>query len=597
MLDFTVEQLKIINTKKHHVEVIACPGSGKTEVLKARILKLIDTGVAPERILVLSFSNQAVSTVRAKLNQDFVAQMTFHAYGSSLLNKNYQRLGYSKKPKLLTPNRQVTVMAQALTTKPKSLKTINKAFRDAAQDIKVNSNELMDLYLRVHGDNESVTKLAKIYEEFAPYLQCETAIKNIFIKYEKLKKQKGLIDYSDMVKCAKRIVNEVGAQDYQYLFVDECQDMSKAQAQLLIALSKVIPNVMTFGDPNQAIYGFMGGQYWQLSKLMPEVVQYPLTQSFRLTQGTADFATVLINPEVGAGSFKGRSPGMSPILYKCKSAQERSNKLLGVIVKVIQRNKNRRPTIAVLARTKAQLRDFEAVLLNNSYKVDSKFRTQQLEYVEKVIALLNMLKKLDNQKPSKKLGKQKLERRILKVTKLGSKSFKPRTLAQCRRLINHIQFTPSLEGRYILARKILEKLLRSVGELSKDIRAELGRWEPIARKFDNASVLKRYIHKLQAQPSIVTSTIHGAKGGEWDYVLVLGVIDGCLPHYTAINLKNNNQKRLEAEERRIFNVAVTRPRKRLYLFEEPFHHARTKKTYIEPSRFLTQSALTKLELR
>lgn len=590
---YTAEQQKIITTQDPCVEVLACPGSGKTAVLLARISYLINSGLSPDKILVLSFSNSTVDLIKDKLIDTSVHVKTFHSFGATIVQDNYKQLGFKRRPKLLSPMQQRETMAEVLTEKPKSHKAIKTAFKEF-QDIEFDIIHLIEVNARAQGDYRAVSELAQMDQKFLPYAQHPDAVKNIFIGYRKLKKQGGFIDYADMVKLAKKVL-EPAASQYDHVLVDECQDMSDNQAELLQGLATIIPNVMTFGDPNQAIYGFMGGKY------RPDILSnrrlFHLTKSFRLTYPIAELATSLFNTSTKK-PIKGRGPGNLPQLFDCANVQARSKILVSIISNLTfeQSEVGIQPSIAVLARTKAQLRDIESVLLFEDFMVEAKYRLPQPEHVERVMALLKMIDQLADLTPTTKAEKVKLEQRILKVTKSEDENFNPRTLANCRRLIKSGQVTPSLEGRYILARKIYEKLLRASENPSlKDIRSELGRWEPIARKFDEVLAFKKHIRELQKKSPIITSTIHGAKGREWDYVLVLGVTDGSIPHYSATKLKDKFMVNLLEEERRLFYVAVTRPKKGLFIFHEPIHHAPSSTVYTKPSRFMTQEVMDLFE--
>ncbi|MGY6177748.1 3'-5' exonuclease [Paraburkholderia strydomiana] len=131
--------------------------------------------------------------------------------------------------------------------------------------------------------------------------------------------------------------------------------------------------------------------------------------------------------------------------------------------------------------------------------------------------------------------------------------------------------------------------MKATGNAPSNLAAELGRWQTTSQRFQRVGQLRAHIANLSRRPKVVTSTIHGAKGDEWDHVIVLGVTDGSIPFYREITRRDIE------EERRLFYVAVTRARKSLHLFHAPFHHAPSRQQFSNASRFLTFKVKRALE--
>ncbi|WP_027798854.1 3'-5' exonuclease [Paraburkholderia dilworthii] len=132
-----------------------------------------------------------------------------------------------------------------------------------------------------------------------------------------------------------------------------------------------------------------------------------------------------------------------------------------------------------------------------------------------------------------------------------------------------------------MATRIYLRMMKATGNAPSNLAAELGRWQTTSQRFQRVGKLRAHIGDLFCRPRIVTSTIHGAKGDEWEHVIILGVTDGSIPFYREIKRGQID------EERRLFYVAVTRARKSVHLFQAPFHHAPSRQKFATPSRFLT----------
>jgi len=364
---------------------------------------------------------------------------------------------------------------------------------------------------------------------------------------------------------------------YRYLFVDECQDMNAAQADLLVELAKRIPNVMVFGDPRQAVFGFMGSQHRDIPALLDGAVTLPLTKSFRLTHQTAATANAILRLD-GQQPVIGNNHGSKPTLAKCVSAKVQEN----MLIRLIEGFKEARipgSQIVILGRTKLQLRDAEQALRAAGYETSALYQPRMPEHTDRLLDLLDFIEQCaisaaKGNRPNRTWRANRLS------TITGVTVEKP-VMYDCLRKLLIAARVKSFDGRYIAATRIYLRMMRTTGEKATPIAIELGRWEAISRKFKTVPAFRAHIDFLRRQDPIVTSTIHGAKGGEWDHVIVLGVTEGSIPFF-----REMERGELD-EERRLLYVAVTRARKQVHLFHAPFHHANSRQSFTDPSCFLT----------
>jgi DNA helicase-2/ATP-dependent DNA helicase PcrA len=596
MIDFTDEQVAILKTKSQgHVAVLGCPGSAKTTVMSEMIAQLRAKGTSANRILVSSFSNRAVDRLAESLKGQAVLK-TFHSFSMALVRQSYHALGLKKKPRLITLAKRSELVAQAARNMPRQWKKIRDSTAGDGLSGKQEIQRLARFFYRAH-DSKNVVESSQSESLYFNYSHVLKPIAQIRKEYERLKREQGLLDYADMLLLGQRAILQSKSLPFQYLFVDECQDMDDAQAELLRLLAVVIPNVIVFGDKDQSVFEFAGGRYRPLSTLMENVAEYHLTRSFRLSHQNAKLASAtkaaLSDTHL---PVTGQHIGPKPRLIKCSTLQGQVKNVLATIRDNYENSGKKSPTFLVLARTKAQLRDIEIALLIAGFPVHQLHRVASPAYMDTLLDILKLLEKWsENINHKKRMESSKIKRtlqkELLNAARMNDYRIDPNVEASCRLMLRKACQCPSFEGRYIGARKVYEKLLRHVKLLpNPDLRAELGRAEPLCARFDSVDKLRDYIARLRTMQVVTTSTIHSAKGGEWDHVMVLNVIEGSLPYFKATKTSS------EKEERRLFYVAITRARKQLDLFQTPYFHARSRRTFEIPSRFLTPEVLRELQV-
>ncbi|MBO7750349.1 ATP-dependent helicase [Burkholderia pseudomallei] len=570
-IQFTAEQLAIINTTIPRVFVSACAGSGKTHTLNARARRLLDRGVPAKDVLVLCFSNTAVNELKKRL-PDAITVRTFHAFSLDVVRRTAG--SNATRPVLLSPQPSIALLEKTLLTCHKVCRAVREK-TGIALLTDVETRRLAAFFKRCNGSDEVARRLVDDAEsDFSDYADVLTELRLIRIAYEKRIERAGGIDYPAMLRRACSAI-ESASLSYAHVLVDEAQDMDAAQMQLLVALAKRVRNLMIFGDPNQAVYGFIGGKARDLREVIRDVVTLPLSRSFRLTHENAALASAIL--EHGKGCIVGDRHGVTPSLTQCGSVIEQEDE----VVKLIGRLKEDGVPgnhIAILSRTKAPLRAVEQALLAADHETDSTYSPRLPEHVDRA---LNMLSLVQACVVTAKAGrKPKRLWRTRRLREIIGKDVRSIVLDDCLRVLAKASRIPSFEGRYVMATRIYLRLARASGDIPKNLASELGRWQATSRRFRTVRAFREHIATLRMQTPIVTSSIHGAKGGEWKHVIVLGVTEGSIPFYRE---KNRNEI---AEERRLFYVAVTRARKQLNLFHAPFYHAPSRQKFVEPSQFV-----------
>ena len=555
-LRLTPEQKDILRCPHRHLQVTACPGSGKTTTLVAVTERWIADGVDPANILALSFSNSTVQELSQKLHPEIAVQ-TVHALGLSLLHQD------GATSKLLQPKQALALLLAAAarvrrkvqkgllwstTTDRRRGKRLDQLKSLTTRDAKLVLG-LFDLAAALD------TNVSDVVASRAPELSGHVrALIQLHRAYRLLKRKRGLINYGDMVTLARGALPD-RQWPYTHVVVDELQDCTAAQLHLLAAIvHQHQPVLRAFGDHHQSIYGFAGAAPFQLGDLIPELQTLPLSTSQRLTQPVAALASAVAGLDRDS-TIQSEQTGPVPLLLEDDDEVGQQDRVVRRLLKHLSGSR-KGESIAVLARTNAQLR-----------RLDQQLRVHGVD--------ATMLGQVKDRLPLRRV------QRLLRA--FASTESKDRRQAVCWELLKgwttdeqrvdsalkelrKLSCGSSIEGQYKALCGVYLRLTGGVRE-NKETRNELAAWEP---GFRRCQTLDAALAVGRGQVGGVTlSTIHAAKGREWDHVLLIGVTDGRLPIYHA----KDEQARLQ--ERNLLYVGVTRARKTLRMYHSPFsHHGR-----------------------
>lgn len=585
----TVEQKNVIEAPDKHMECNAFAGTGKSFTMELKIQRLLKQGVDPKQILVLSFTKTAVGNIRNKLDLQ-IDIGTFHAFCLALVKSHYKKIGFTRMPKMILENAG-------------KLKLLNRCLVDSKGDIKPlrdmidithasEQNRLLRFFDRIQGDKKLAKALvADKQSEFRIYKGMSLELSLIYRRFKKLKVTKNAIDYSDILIHGNKLIGAAAkGWDYQYLFIDEAQDMTRSQARLLKVLAAFIPNIATFGDPYQSIYGFAGSEYQSLSSLLGQKVKtFELTKSFRLTQPNAALVSALFNQmSEDAPAISGGRSDVMPLLVKTNSQAE----LISDHIKAI-RSTDPTASIAILGRTKAQLRDSEIHLMCSQIDINPLGRDLHRAHLNTVLNMIELLLNYEAALKGKRIKNDVVATKLLSVAGVQPASLSRAVIGECVRRFKKGIAIPSLSGRYMQISKLYTKLIRVSEVLNmnqvKDISKALGQMEPYFNGEANLKSLRKRIMDLEASPKVVTATIHAVKGLEYDHVFLLNVVQGSVPFYM------QSEKGETAEELRLFYVACSRARKQTILIQAPYYSSGGKEHKVR-SEFLTKPVRALLEI-
>ena len=580
LIEITEQQHLIIESQEPVIQVQAFAGTGKTTVIELCVSQAIAHGVKPPTILCLTFSNSARDTLRKRLPAG-VKSATVHASALTFATGN------RNAPAVLSQSEAQALLKAAVKHVQKKRRAVGASrseFLDAARGNTANLRLVAHFFEVIQAGNRSPRRVAADtslpFAVFAPRL---SLLKRVFRRYRKLKDKAGRMDFADMIRLGTDAVRRATSIGFTHLFVDEYQDSGSAQAHFIAALGRRMRRVRVFGDRFQAIYGFAGARFTDLTSLLPGTKTFPLTLSFRFTHQTAALASAVVaqrypglQPIVGD-----RGAGPVPQLIECSHAYQQDDAVLKIIRDLTSTGVSL-GQITILAHTRAQLREQEHSLLARDIGTQPLYRERGTEHA---LAVARLVGKLERLKDGSEHGIRAKLRSTLGELVEG-RDVKTNTKEAHRRALENAIRNQSLQARYkacaaaYLSMRGLVKVKHGL-----DAVAEVNHWQAKAGAFASADELKRAIRKLTASEKVFTNTVHQAKGGEWDHIIVLNVVDGCMPFFRS----GTGDTALD-EGRNLFYVAVTRARRRVYLVQAPYSNAKARQEFSAPSPFTSDEA-------
>ncbi len=280
------EQLEVVMAGEGAMLVIAGAGSGKTRTLTYRVSRLIEDGVDPTEILLLTFTNKAARDMLSRVEQLVtidtrrISGGTFHSVGNRLLRRYAEVIGYRPNFSILDDEDAKEMMESAVSAL--GIKTMEKRFPKG--------DVLLDIYSFVINTRTPLElELENNYPHFAMY---RDEMVNVFRKYKDRKRDANAMDFDDLLLHWKLLLDEheevAGAlkRRFRYILVDEYQDTNKLQADVVDAMASERRNVMVVGDDAQSIYSFRGASFENILTFpirFPEAKIYRLETNYRST--------------------------------------------------------------------------------------------------------------------------------------------------------------------------------------------------------------------------------------------------------------------------------------------------------------------------
>src|SRR6266852_7684937 len=291
------EQLEVVMAGEGPLLVIAGAGSGKTRALTYRVSRLIEDGVDPSQILLLTFTNKAAREMLSRVEELVTIDTrriwggTFHAVGNRLLRQHAETIGYKPNFSILDDEDAKEMMESAISSL--GINTLDKRFPKG--------DVLLDVYsFLINTRTPLELHLEQNYPHFAIY---KAEILDVFHRYRERKREANAMDFDDLLVNWKLLLDdhpeegEALKRRFRYLLVDEYQDTNKLQAELVDAMASVRRNVMVVGDDAQSIYSFRGASFENIITFplrFSDAIIYKLETNYRSTPQILNLANQTI---------------------------------------------------------------------------------------------------------------------------------------------------------------------------------------------------------------------------------------------------------------------------------------------------------------
>ncbi|MEW6542090.1 MAG: ATP-dependent helicase [Nitrospirota bacterium] len=635
-LDYAAElnqqQLAAVTAGDGPALVIAGAGSGKTRTLVYRVAYLIDKGVDPSAVLLLTFTRKAAQEMlhRAGLligaRSERVCGGTFHSVANMLLRRYGRPIGLEPGFTILDRGDAedlINLLRAQLGMNEKDKRFPRKA--TIAEIFSKCENTLQGLEDVVLGE----------FAHFAEHLEDLAKLRKA---YEAAKRQRQLLDYDDLLVRLRELLSQdqtaahAISSRFRYILVDEYQDTNRLQAELVRKLAAAHDNVMVVGDDSQSIYAFRGATFRNIMDFpqwFPGAKIYKLEENYRSTQPILNLANDIIQgaaEKYAKHLFTRKIDGPLPALVQAagENAQSRF-----VAQKILELREEGVPLdeIAVLFRSSFHSFDLEVELSRRNLPFEKRggFKFIETAHVKDLLAHLRVIEN--------PLDAVSWHRVLLLVEGVGPKKAQDlvasfvRAEQPDRRPFELLREASGRAGRGLkdLAR-VLEEAARS-GSLTpaEQVNEVYGYYLPVLKQqyddypkrmrdlehlytmAERYQRLDEFLSDLALEPPdasvadveaadrdderLVLSTIHSAKGLEWQCVFLIWTVDGRFPSaYSFVT-----EEELE-EERRLFYVAVTRAKQRLYLtYPINVFDKSSGMVLSKPSRFLDSVSPSLLE--
>jgi DNA helicase II / ATP-dependent DNA helicase PcrA len=622
------EQRRAVTHGDGPLLVVAGAGSGKTRTLACRVAYLIDQGVAPGRILLLTFTRRAAEEMLKRAAAMIAGGRnpagrvwggTFHAIANRLLRLHARATG-------LDPD--FTVMDQADAQDMLNVIRHELGLHRTAKRFPKKATCLAIYSRCVNGSAPPADVLARHFPWCAEW---ETELKMLFKRYTAQKLEQHVLDYDDLLLYWAELLRDPAAARrvggrFDWILVDEYQDTNTVQAAILEGMRRDNPNVMVVGDDAQSIYSFRAATVRNMldfPKRFPGTTRVTLEQNYRSVVPILDVTNRVIAQAAERYTkdlWSARPAGQRPRLAVCKDEAQQDTYVVDCILRHYEQGIALRNQ-AVLFRAAHLSASLEIELTRRAipYHKYGGLRFLEAAHIKDLIAFLRVaenprdamawfrvLQLLDGVGPA-------TASRIMQHVAAEGYRLAALDTAPCpepvrpavagigallRDLAGHGRLNPAAQVERV--RRAYDPILRKRYDAVPARQRDLESLEHIASGYRSR---RAFLTDLQLDPPtstgdlagppakdddwLVLSTIHSAKGCEWDVVCLIHASDGCLPS----DMATGSDEEIE-EERRLMYVAMTRAKDYLYVTWPLRYYHRWSRfgdrhSYAQPSRFLT----------
>ncbi len=609
--------------------ITAGAGSGKTKVLTCRIAHLLELGVAPYRILAITFTNKAAKEMKERVTNlvgaqaDSIWLSTFHSFCAKLLRFEVDGFhGYTRNFTIYDSSDQLVLVKDCL----KKLNLDDKQFmpRSVLGTISSAKNVLMDA-------KAFAAKASDFYEQ---------KVADVYALYQEKLRENNAVDFDDLLFLAVRLlqekedVREKYQSRFQYILVDEYQDTNHAQYALTKILAARWRNICVVGDADQSIYAWRGADIRNIidfTRDYPDAASIKLEQNYRSTKTILHAANAVIdnNESRPKKTLWTENPAGNKIIhYQAQTEHDEADYIAGVIYNRHEISHEPYGDMAILFRTNAQSRVLEEKLMRYAipYTMVGGTKFYDRKEIKDVLAYLRLLYNPEDSLsltriinvPKRNIGATTMEHVAAYAEGQGISLFEalsstdeiPVTKRARTSLENFaamiFDLLNDIEGKDVLS--LIETVIKQTGygdmldkEAEHDPQGEsrkenVGEFLSVAKDYMDSNpdgnlqdflenvALVSDVDDFESSDSKVTlMTLHAAKGLEFPVVFLTGLDEGLFPHSRTLL----DPSQVE-EERRLAYVGITRAERQLYVTNAITRTMYGRISAYMPSRFLAE---------
>jgi DNA helicase II / ATP-dependent DNA helicase PcrA len=629
------QQYEVVCSESGPSLVIAGAGSGKTRAVTYRVARLIESGVAPDRILLVTFTNKAAREMLQRVDLLIKTDVkricggTFHSIGNRILRKCAESIGYQ-------PNFNILDSEDA-----KDL--LEASIEDAGVDTKNKRFPKASLLQEIHSlaINKDIALRDLMVHEFPELMPMVEEVISVLQRYQARKQAANVMDYDDLLLNWKRALVESRdvlmhwSHQFQHILVDEYQDTNKIQADIVDLLASAHRNIMVVGDDAQSIYGWRGADFeniYGFTDRYTDAKILRLENNYRSRPEVVALANACISNNARQFPKKlqatrptaGEKPGLVPLANVDEQAAFVCSRILELHDQGVAL-----ADLAVLYRSHWQSLEMQMELTRRGipYSIRSGVRFFEQAHIKDLIAHLKIVLNPKDEAAWKRVLKllpsigRTTANRIWQVVAASEQPlstiarddfrYKPRAAEAWGAFVsllqqissNELSNKPGAQIDLVLASGYSEYLRISYENAESRIE-DLNQLANYAARFDETEQFLSDLSLISSErfgvpdtpagedvmdadednDRIVLTSIHQAKGLEWHAVFLIWCADGKFPSARTLR----DERALE-EERRLFYVGSTRARDELYICYPLIDQDRTQMTIIQrPSRFVTE---------
>ncbi len=613
-------QFEAVSSTEGAYLVIAGAGTGKTRTLVYRVARLIEMGIDPKSILLLTFTRKASKEMmnRAAILLDNRCSKinggTFHSFANLNLRKYAKLIGLDSSFTILDQGDSQDIIN--LIRAQLDLVKLKKRFPN-----KSTINKILSLSVNTGKKIEDI-----VIEEYPHFSEFTDKIIEIGRIYKSYKKQSQLLDYDDLLVYLRDFLNDAEksqalTRTIQYVMIDEYQDTNKLQAEIVQGLSLHNNNIMVVGDDSQSIYSFRGANFKNIMNfpnLFKNVKVIMLEENYRSTQKVLNFGNKVIDAAIEKYPkklFTQKTGGELPAIISATTENMQSRFIVNRILELREENVSLN-NIAILFRSSFSSFDLEIELnkANIPYLKFGGMKFIETAHVKDVLAFLRIA---ENPKDvvswyrvlllHEGIGPKKAQNILAKITngEWNLDIHPEKTLSKTvkENIFNLFLCLHKIHTSKQLPTELAEAVLEYYNPLFKTKYDDHNKRKKDLDIFINITANYKSLTSLLADmalepptesvgdigeedkdnESLTLSTIHSAKGLEWHTVFIIHAVEGFFPS----SMSYNKIESLE-EERRLMYVASTRAKQNLYIsYPMNIFDRHNGVTLSKPSRFIS----------